>query len=89
MQANAQTTMWVDAEAKRLLRQREACMSELKKFCDVSKTMAKLGYPQLYLIGTQQIITPRPPTGGTGNLARLVAEISAMQSQLSVFTKTE
>ena len=47
--ANARTIAWIDVEAKRLLRYREALCDELSKFCDVSKLLAKKGIHRLYL----------------------------------------
>mmetsp|Transcript_17123 Transcript_17123/g.28675 ORF Transcript_17123/g.28675 Transcript_17123/m.28675 type:complete len:253 (-) Transcript_17123:392-1150(-) len=83
MKANAKTTAWLDMEARRQIRRRDALSIELAKYVDVPKAMANLGFAQLYLIAREPSRVAAAPTGGTANLARLGEEVHAMEQLLS------
>jgi len=86
--AGAKTISWIDAEAKRLLRRREWVVSELSKFCEVSKLVRQLGFHQLYLNrqnAPQRVATA--PIGGQADLQRLVEEIEALERQLRQYRR--
>lgn len=80
--ANAKTSSWIDAEAKRLLRRREHLLGALSSYCSVAKVLHKLGL-QLYL-NRHNTSESRAaaPTGGQANLQRLQDEIKALDEQL-------
>ena len=81
--ASAKTIAWIDSEAKRLVKRREGLCAQISKFADVHKAIAQCGFTQLYL---NRQMTPGevcvPPTGGKADLARLHAEISALEGLL-------
>ena len=47
--ASAKTIGWIDSEAKRLLKRREALCTQIATFKDVHKALASVGIRQLYL----------------------------------------
>ena len=65
------------------LRTREALVTQISKFTDVGRAMGAVGFAQLYLDNrnapTEQAVAPR---GGKANLARLSAEIGALETLL-------
>jgi hypothetical protein len=81
--ASAKTIAWIDSEAKRLVKRREGLCAQISKFADVHKAISQCGFTQLYL---NRQMTPGevcvPPTGGKADLARLHAEISALEGLL-------
>ena len=81
--ASAKTIAWVDAEAKRLLRRREALCAAIQKFQDVHKALESIGITQLYLNRQMDANTTAiPPDGGKANLARLTMEVHALEGLL-------
>ena len=81
--ASAKTIAWVDAEAKRLLRRREALCAAIQKFQDVHKALETIGITQLYLNRLMDASTTAiPPDGGKANLARLTMEVHALEGLL-------
>ena len=81
--ASARTITWIDAEAKRLLKRREALCAQIGKFPDVHKALASLGFAQLYLnSGMNPTTQTVAPTGGKANLHRLHTEIAALEGLL-------
>ena len=80
---SAKTSNWIDSEAKRLLRRREALCDELAKFCDVQKALSKRGIGRLYLKHASKPEEKVPtPLGGEINLSRLHAEIHVLEALL-------
>eukprot|EP00964_Phaeocystis_antarctica_P026591 scaffold14984_cov69-Phaeocystis_antarctica.AAC.3 len=80
---SAKTSNWIDSEAKRLLRRREALSDELAKFCDVQKALSKRGVGRLYLKHASKPEEKVPtPLGGETNLSRLHAEIHVLEALL-------
>jgi len=81
--ASARTITWIDSEAKRLMRRREALCVQIAKFRDVHKALEACGISQLYL---NPQMTPSSqatlPSGGKANLKRLHMEIEALQGLL-------
>ena len=74
---------WIDSEAKRLLKRREALCSEIAKFKDVSRALAAAGISHLYLNSQMSPTTQTAvPTGGKANLHRLLSEIEACEAIL-------
>ena len=81
--AAAQTIGWIDAEAKRLLRRREALCDQVTKFKDLHKALESVGIAQLYLNRDMSSTTQAAlPTGGKANLHRLSAEVAALEGLL-------
>ena len=81
--ASARTISWIDAEAKRLLKRREALCAQISKFKDVHKALASVNISQLYLNAQMAPTTQTPvPTGGKANLHRLHSEIEALEGLL-------
>ena len=81
--ASASAMGWIDAEAKRLLKRREALCGQISKFQDVRKALAAVGFPNLYLSsGMSPTTTVSAPSGGKCNLQRLLSEIDALEKLL-------
>jgi len=81
--AAARTIGWIDAEAKRMLKRREALCAQMAKFQDVKRALASVGIHQLYLNSQMAPTTQTAvPTGGKANLHRLHHEIDALEGLL-------
>ena len=69
--AAAKTITWIDDEAKRLLKRREALCGQIAKFKEVHKALATVGVFQLYLNAQMSPTTQTAvPGGGKANLQR-------------------
>jgi len=82
--ASAKTISWIDSEAKRLLKRREALCAQLQKFRDVHKALEELGISQLYLnpqMAPDSQMTL--PSGGKANLKRMHTEIDVLEKVLT------
>ena len=82
--ASARTIGWIDAEAKRLLKRREALTAEISKFNDVKRAVESVGLSSLYL-NPQLLPSSKAsiPTGGKADIARLSKEVEALEGLLA------
>ena len=74
---------WIDAEAKRRLKRREALCAQLIKYKDLSKALQPEGIRALYLNAQMDPgLSAAPPDGGKAHLHRLAREIDVLERLL-------